>query len=83
MPIFSPFRAALIMSVIGVFLVGLTGRVAYLQTYGREQTIRRAERQQHQSETLFARRGSIFDTTGLLMGQTADHLTSYRFASNP
>jgi cell division protein FtsI/penicillin-binding protein 2 len=70
MHFFSPFRAAVIMIVIGCFLVGLTGRVAYLQTYGREQTIRWAERQQHQNETLFARRGSIFDTAGLLMAGT-------------
>src|SRR4029079_14196873 len=70
MLIFSPFRAAMVMVGIGCGLVGLTGRVAYLQTYGREQTIRWGERQQHQNETLFARRGSIFDTTGLLMAGT-------------
>jgi cell division protein FtsI/penicillin-binding protein 2 len=67
---FSPLRAAVIMVVVGLFLVGLTGRVAYLQTYGREQTIRRAERQQHQNDTLYARRGSIFDTSGMLLAGT-------------
>src|SRR3954471_4784545 len=67
---FSPARAALTLVLITSAMVGLTGRVAYLQTYGREQTIRKAERQQHQNEVLFARRGSIFDTTGLLMAGT-------------
>lgn len=67
---FSTTRAAGVMIVIGGFLLGLTGRVAYLQTYGREHTIRRAERQQHQSEIIYSRRGSIFDSTGLLMAGT-------------
>ena len=48
MPTFSPIRATAVMVVICLLFAGLVGRVAYLQTFGREQTIRRAERQQHQ-----------------------------------
>jgi hypothetical protein len=42
---FSPIRAALTMITLAAALVALLGRVAYLQTYGRETTIRSAERQ--------------------------------------
>src|SRR5688572_909586 len=77
MPSFSPLRAAVVMIVIGCFLVGLTGRVAYLQTYGREQTLRKAERQQHQNETLYARRGSIFDANGMLMAGTVQTMALF------
>ena len=77
METFSPIRAAVVFCVIGLFLVGLTGRVAYLQTYGREQTIRKAERQQHQTETLYARRGSIFDANGMLMAGTVQTTSLY------
>ena len=49
-----------------LFLV-LLGRVAYLQTYGREATISRADRQQHLILTLQARRGDIYDRNGLMM----------------
>src|SRR3954468_22177616 len=74
---FSPIRAAIVMCSIGGLMLTLLGRVGYLQTYGREHTIRRAERQQHQNETLFARRGSIFDTTGLLMAGTVQQQCLY------
>jgi cell division protein FtsI (penicillin-binding protein 3) len=67
----------MVMMVIGCCLVGLTGRVAYLQTYGREQTLRKAERQQHQHETLYARRGSIFDANGMLMAGTVQTMSLY------
>ena len=77
MPSFSPLRAAVVMIVIGGCLVGLTGRVAYLQTYGREQTLRKAERQQHQNETLYARRGSIFDSNGMLMAGTVQTMSLF------
>jgi cell division protein FtsI/penicillin-binding protein 2 len=69
-PAFSTLRAAFVMTLILGGLVALTGRVAYLQTYGREQTIRRAERQQHINEVLRARRGCIFDATGMLVAGT-------------
>jgi cell division protein FtsI/penicillin-binding protein 2 len=65
------------MIVICACFAALVGRVAYLQTFGREQTIRQAERQQHQTETLQARRGSIFDTNGILMAGTVQTQTLY------
>src|SRR5690242_20175055 len=67
---FCPTRSAFTMVTIAVVLVALLGRVAYLQTYGRENTIRSAERQQHRTEPLYARRGSIFDSTGMLLAGT-------------
>src|SRR5437764_4670669 len=70
MPSFSAKRAAVVMSIIACALGALVGRVAYLQTYGREKTIRQAERQQHQTETLYSRRGGIYDSTGMLMAGT-------------
>src|SRR5438477_9587221 len=67
---FSVHRAAIVMSAIACALVALVGRVGYLQTYGREKTIQRAERQQHQTEPLYNRRGSIYDSTGMLLAGT-------------
>src|SRR5438309_11595736 len=70
---FSLGRAVAVLIVIVMLLIGMTGRVAYLQTYGREKTLRSAERQQHQTETLPARRGTIFDSTGTLMAGTVQN----------
>ncbi len=67
MPNFSTIRCAVVVYSIVAMFIGLTGRVAYLQTYGREQTITRADRQQHLSLTLPARRGDIYDRNGILM----------------
>ena len=69
-PSFSPGRAALVFAALSVALIGLIGRVAYLQTYGRQQTIGRSEFQHHQTEILPARRGSIFDSKGTLIACT-------------
>ncbi len=77
MPLFSPFRAALMMICIVLGLTALLGRVAYLQTYGREQTIQRAERQQHSTEPLISRRGNIFDRNGILMAGTVQTSTLF------
>jgi len=70
MPRFSSFRALTVFTLIACVLIALVGRAGYLQTYKREKIIRSAERQQHQSETLHARRGSIFDCNGMLMAGT-------------
>ena len=67
---FSTARATCVMTIIGVLLCALMGRVLFLQTFGRQQTLDRAERQQHTKETLPARRGGIFDSTGMLMAGT-------------
>ncbi len=66
----SPGRAALVLMFIAVALLSLIARVAYLQTYGRQQTILKAERQHHQTQPLAARRGSIFDRNGTLIACT-------------
>src|SRR3954449_9311848 len=70
MSTFSTTRAACVMSTIAALLCALIGRVLFLQTFGRQQTLDRAERQQHTKEILPARRGGIFDSTGMLMAGT-------------
>src|SRR5947209_7071073 len=70
---FSVNRAAAVLVVISVLLVGMTARVAYLQTWGREKTLHSAERQQHQSKMLYARRVAIFDSTRTLMAGTVQN----------
>ena len=77
MDAFQPRRAASVFFSLGGILVLLIGRVAYLETYGREQTLGRAERQQHQSIELQARRGSIFDRNGFLLAGTIQTQTLY------
>jgi cell division protein FtsI (penicillin-binding protein 3) len=77
MQLFLPIRAAVTMLLITALMIALIGRVAWLQTYGREQTIRRAERQQHQDEVLYSRRGSIFDRSGLLMAGTVQKMSLF------
>ncbi|MBA3272385.1 MAG: penicillin-binding protein 2 [Chthoniobacterales bacterium] len=70
MPTFSTFRAAFVLISVGVAFTALMGRVAFLQTVGREHTIRMADRQQHRTEPIQGRRGCIFDSNGLLMAGT-------------
>jgi cell division protein FtsI (penicillin-binding protein 3) len=77
MTTFSPKRAMLIFAAIGALMAVLIGRVAYLQTYGRQKTLDKAERQQHTKETLLARRGAIFDSTGVLMAGTVQTRTLF------
>jgi len=60
MPTFSPKRAAGVLITLAALFTLLVGRVAYLQTIGRQLNIRRADRQQHQTEILPARRGCCF-----------------------
>jgi cell division protein FtsI (penicillin-binding protein 3) len=64
---FSPNRTALLFATIVGLFVCLIVRVAFLQTYGRESTISRADFQQHLFLTLAARRGDIYDRNGLMM----------------
>ena len=66
----SSIRAALVFGTVGVVLISLCGRVAYLQSAGSVKNEARAKRQQFQSDPLFARRGGIFDRNGLLMAGT-------------
>jgi cell division protein FtsI/penicillin-binding protein 2 len=74
---FSPFRGLVTMILIICGMIALMGRVAYLQTFGREQTIRKAERQQHQEEPLYSRRGGIFDANGMLMAGTVQTMSLF------
>ncbi|HWE03179.1 MAG TPA: penicillin-binding protein 2 [Tepidisphaeraceae bacterium] len=70
MPLFSARRAAAVFIAIGVMLGLLVFRVAYLQTEGRQQTIGKADRQQHQTTRLESRRGGIFDRNGFALALT-------------
>jgi cell division protein FtsI/penicillin-binding protein 2 len=74
---FSTTRAAFVFAGVAVLMTALLGRVAYLQTYGRQSTIDKAERQQHTREALLARRGAIFDSTGMLMAGTVQTRTLF------
>jgi cell division protein FtsI (penicillin-binding protein 3) len=74
---FSPIRAGVVFVTVALLLVTLLGRVAYLQTYGRQNTIERADRQQHTKEALPARRGGIWDSTGMLMAGTIQTRTLF------
>ncbi len=74
---FSPLRAGGILVVLVALLGTLVGRVAFLQTYGRQAYIRAAERQHHQSMTLRARPGSIFDSNGIMMAGSVQTQTLY------
>lgn len=77
MPSFSSIRAAIVTGGVASLLIGMMGRVAYLQTYGRQQTIERAHRQQQQNEILPARRGCIFDRNAMLMAGTVQTRTLF------
>jgi cell division protein FtsI (penicillin-binding protein 3) len=66
----SSIRASIVFGLLVCAFVVLIGRVGYLQSWGAQQNIARAERQQFQREPLYARRGSIFDRNGMLMAGT-------------
>ena len=74
---FSVGRAGFVLFSTFAILVALVGRVAYLQTINRDRTLRQADRQQHQTVTLRARRGCIYDTNGILMAGTVQTRTLY------
>jgi cell division protein FtsI/penicillin-binding protein 2 len=74
---FAPSRAIIALLVIGLGLTALLARVAWLQTHGRERTLAQAQRQQHQSNALKARRGTIFDATGNVLAGTVQTRTVF------
>ncbi len=76
-PTFSSSRAAVVLAGLAVAFAALVGRVAYLQTAGRATAVRRADRQQHQDQTLAARRGCVYDRNGVLLAGTAEAGTVY------
>lgn len=72
MPTFSLIRARIAIAMIVVAFAALIGRVGYLQSYGRQSTIARADRQEHLFMTLPARRGDIDDRNGLIMAGSVE-----------
>ena len=74
---FSSRRAGGVFLSLGAALVALIGRVAYLETYGRQLTLRKADRQQHQTMALEARRGGVFDRNGFLLAGTIQTQTLF------
>jgi cell division protein FtsI (penicillin-binding protein 3) len=66
-----------VLAGILVCFVLLLGRVAYLQTAGRQQTLAKAQRQHHSSQILRARRGSIYDRNGIEMAGTVQTQTLF------
>src|SRR5688572_18312839 len=74
---FSKTRAGAVFVGIALLMAALLGRVVYLQTHGRQNTIAKAERQQHTTDKLLARRGAIFDSTGMLMAGTVQTRTLF------
>ncbi len=77
MKTFSFHRAAAVFVLVCLLLVGMLGRVLYLETIGRQQTISRAERQQHETIPLPARPGGIFSANGQLMAGTIQTQTLF------
>ncbi|HEY0008633.1 MAG TPA: penicillin-binding protein 2 [Tepidisphaeraceae bacterium] len=73
----SATRAAIVFGLIIASFAALIGRVGYLQSWGAQQNVARAERQQFQREPLFARRGGIFDRNGMLMAGTVQSQSLY------
>ncbi|HZL36633.1 MAG TPA: penicillin-binding protein 2 [Tepidisphaeraceae bacterium] len=72
MQTFSPKRAAVVFVTLCVLFCALILRVAYLQTTGRQRTLSKAERQQHQTTIWPARRGSICDRNGFILALTTE-----------
>ena len=74
---FSVTRARVVVVCLLVAFGALCGRVVYLQTYGRQHTISRAERQQHQKQVSPARRGSVYDCNGMEMAGTVQSVSLF------
>jgi len=74
---FSAGRATLVLIGLLVTFGVLVCRVAYLQTYGRAQTLAKAQRQQYSTQTLRARRGTIYDRNGIEMAGSVQTQTLF------
>jgi cell division protein FtsI (penicillin-binding protein 3) len=74
---FSTIRAGFIFSLLTCLCAALIGRVAWLQTAGRQNILARADRQEQESQVLPARRGTIFDANGILMAGTIQTSTLF------
>ena len=73
----SPRRLGVVLALIGLMLVALVGRVAYLQTVMATRIVAKAERQQDSRQTLPARRGSLFDRNGLMLAGSVQTTALY------
>lgn len=76
-PSFSVARARGVVVCLLVVFTALSGRVTYLQTYGRQMTIARAERQQHAVQISRARRGCVYDRNGIEMAGTVQAVSLF------
>ena len=74
---FSTARAAVVLLALFAGFVALLGRVTYLETYGRRETLSRAQRQQHNTQILRARRGCVYDRNGIEMAGTVQTQTLF------
>src|SRR5687768_16779793 len=74
---FSLTRARGVVVCLLVAFAALATRVVYLQTYGRQTTIRQAERQQHSVQASRARRGSFYDRNGMEMAGTVQTISLF------
>ena len=70
-------RLGVVLLLIGVGLVSLVGRVAYLQTAAAGRIVAKAQRQQDSKQSLSARRGSIFDRNGLMLAGSVQTTALY------
>ncbi|MEM7806667.1 MAG: penicillin-binding transpeptidase domain-containing protein, partial [Planctomycetota bacterium] len=69
-PPISSGRIGLVLGLIALGMLGLVGRVVYLQTQFAAEMGDRVERQHRSVSGLAARRGSIFDRNGLMLAGT-------------
>lgn len=76
-PRFSVPCAALVLLGLLVCFLALLARVTYLQTIGRQHTLAKAQRQQHNTQILRARRGCIYDRNGIEMAGTVQTQTLF------
>src|SRR5256714_200593 len=74
---FSLKRAAAVCVATAPLGAGVRGRVVCFKSSGRQGAVAGAEGQQHTKEALSARRGGIWDSTGILMAGTVQTRTLF------
>jgi cell division protein FtsI/penicillin-binding protein 2 len=77
MTTFSLRRAAVVFVLVCCLLTGMLGRVLYLETIGRQNTIANADHQHHQTLVIRARGGGIWSANGQLMAGTIQTQTLF------
>jgi cell division protein FtsI/penicillin-binding protein 2 len=76
-PSFSISRARVVVVCLLVTFTALSGRVTYLQTYGRQNTIGRVDRQHYRVQVSPARRGCVYDRNGIEMAGTVQAVSLF------